>query len=49
MKEKQANPQDFKRGNVKNRRIDLKDSLPEASRFTEPDQNKHVKQRPQLY
>jgi len=40
---------DFKHGNVKGVRLDPKKSLPEASRFTEPDQNKKVKQGGQLY
>lgn len=40
---------EFSTGNIPDLRLDVKKSLPEASRFTEPDQNKKVKQGGQLY
>lgn len=40
---------DFQHGNLKDRQLNMKQSLPEASKFTEPDQNRHMKRRPQLY
>ena len=40
---------EFSTGNIPDLRLDVKKSLPAASRFTEPDQNKKVKQGGQLY
>jgi len=39
---------DFQDGNLKDRQLNVKKSSPEASRFTEPDQNRLMKQRPQF-
>ena len=39
---------DFKSGNLKDRQLNFKQSLPDATRFTEPDQNRDMKQRPQF-
>jgi len=47
-KKKKRKVDDFSDGNLKDRLLNSKDSLPDASRFTEPDQNKKVKQRPQF-
>ena len=49
MAKKKKKVDDFKHGNVKGCRLDPKHSLPEASKFTEPDQNKQVKQGGQLF
>ena len=48
-KNKQKKVDDFQNGNLKDRQLNLKHSLPEASRFTELDQNREIKRRPQLY
>ena len=47
-KKKKRKVDDFGDGNLKDRLLNPKDSLPDASRFTEPDQNKKIKQRPQF-
>ena len=48
-KNKQRKVDDFQNGNLKDRQINAKHGMPEASRFTEPDQNREIKKRPQLY
>jgi hypothetical protein len=48
-KNKRKKVDDFQHGNLKDRQLNSKHSLPEASKFTEPDQNRLIKQRPQLY
>ena len=48
-KKKKRKVDDFQEGNLKDRKLNPKHSLPEASRFTELDQNKEIKQRPQFY
>ena len=39
---------DFQNGNLKDRQLNFKKSIPNAARFTEPDQNRQIKQRPQF-
>jgi len=39
----------FKNGNVNDLRLKVNKSVPQASKFIEPDQNKKVKQGGQLY
>ena len=39
---------DFQQGNLKDRQLNIKKSAPAASRFTEPDQNRQIRQRPQF-
>jgi len=48
-KNKRKKVDDFQHGNLKDRQLNPKHSLPEASKFTEPDQNREIKRRPQLY
>jgi len=48
-KKKKRQVDDFQNGNLKDRQLNPRNSIPEASRFTEPDQNKEIKQRPQFY
>lgn len=40
---------DFQHGNLKDRQLNPKHSVPQASRFIEPDQNREIKRHPQLY
>ena len=47
-KNKKKKVDDFQNGNLKDRQLNIKQSAPEASRFTEPDQNRQMKQRPQF-
>lgn len=42
MTKKKKEKAEFEGGNVKDVRLDAKKSLPEASAFTEPDQNKKL-------
>lgn len=45
-KNKRQNEDNFQDGNLKDRQLKIRKSQPDASRFTEPDQNKQIKQRP---
>ncbi|MCL1989436.1 MAG: hypothetical protein FWG67_00950 [Defluviitaleaceae bacterium] len=47
-KNKKKKVDDFQDGNLKDRVLNIKQSTPEAQRFTEPDQNQQRRQRPQV-
>jgi len=43
--QKQKRSTEFATGNVADTNLTVKKSLPEAARFTEPDQNRRIRQR----